>query len=149
MAIDFEALLLPISSETPGGVEPRETSQYEVVFAEIECLTSLSAGRQPDWLKIEVQSTELLKTISKDFMVASWLSAAWIEKSGIDGLSAGLGLFAGFLKTYWQTGFPPLKRIRGRRNALIWWTDRVKAWLNNTTLAPLSFEVHTQLVERI
>ena len=149
MAIDFEALLLPISSETPGGVEPRETSQYEVVFAEIECLTSLSAGRQPDWLKIEAQSTELLKTISKDFMVASWLSAAWIEKSGIDGLSAGLGLFAGFLKTYWQTGFPPLKRIRGRRNALIWWTDRVKAWLSNTTLAPLSFEVHTQLVERI
>jgi type VI secretion system protein VasJ len=149
MAIDFEALLLPISSESPGGVESRETPQYELVFSEIECLTSLSADRQPDWLKVEAQSTELLKTVSKDFMVASWLSAAWVEKSGVDGLSAGLGLFAGLLKTYWQTGFPSLKRMRGRRNALIWWTDRVKAWLSNATLAPLSLEVHTQLVERI
>ena len=35
MAIDFEALLLPISTETPGGIEPRDTPQYEAVFAEI------------------------------------------------------------------------------------------------------------------
>ena len=149
MAIDFEALLLPISSEAPGGVEPRETPQYEVVFAEIERLTSPSADRQPDWLKVQAQSTELLKTVSKDFMVASWLSAAWVEKSGLDGLSAGLGLFAGLLKTYWETGFPPVKRLRGRRNAIIWWTDRVTAWLSNTTSAPLPAEAHALLVERV
>lgn len=149
MAIDFEALLLPISSEAPGGVEPRETPQYEVVFAEIERLTSPSADRQPDWLKVQAQSTELLTTVSKDFMVASWLSAAWVEKSGLDGLSAGLGLFAGLLKTYWETGFPPVKRLRGRRNAIIWWTDRVTAWLSNTTAAPIPVEAHALLVERI
>jgi type VI secretion system protein VasJ len=149
MAIDFEALLLPISSEAPGGVEARDTPQYEVVFAEIERLTSPSADRQPDWPKIEAQSTELLKSVSKDFMVASWLSAAWIEKSGVEGLSAGLGLFAGLLKTYWDTGFPPVKRLRGRRNAVIWWMDRVAAWLGNTTPAALPLEVHTLLVERI
>jgi type VI secretion system protein VasJ len=149
MAIDFEALLLPISSEAPGGVEARDTPQYEVVFAEIERLTSPSADRQPDWPKIEAQSTELLQSVSKDFMVASWLSAAWIEKSGVEGLSAGLGLFAGLLKTYWDTGFPPVKRLRGRRNAVIWWTDRVAAWLGNTTPAALPLEVHALLVERI
>lgn len=149
MAIDFEALLLPISSEAPGGVEARDTPQYEVIFAEIERLTSPSADRQPDWPKIEAQSTELLKSVSKDFMVASWLSAAWIEKSGVEGLSAGLGLFAGLLKTYWDTGFPPVKRLRGRRNAVIWWMDRVAAWLGNTTPAALPLEAHTLLVERI
>jgi type VI secretion system protein VasJ len=149
MAIDFEALLLPISSEAPGGVEPRDTPQYEVVFAEVERLTSPSADRQPDWLKVETQSIELLKTVSKDFMVASWLSAAWVEKSGVDGLSAGLGLFAGLLNTYWDTGFPPVKRLRGRRNAVIWWTDRVTAWLNTATPAPLAIEAHSLLVERI
>lgn len=148
MAIDFEALLLPISSEAPGGVEPRETPQYEVVFAEVERLTSPSADRQPDWLKVETQSIELLKTVSKDFMVASWLSAAWVEKSGVEGLSAGLGLFSGLLNTYWDTGFPPVKRLRGRRNAVIWWTDRVTAWLNATTPAPLAIEAHSLLVER-
>lgn len=149
MAIDFEALLLPISKDTPGGVESRETPQYEVVFAEIERLTSPSADRQPDWIKVEAQSTEVLKTISKDFMVASWLSAAWVEKSGIDGLSAGLGLFAGLLQTYWETGFPSIKRLRGRRNAIVWWTDRVTAWLSNTTPAPLPAEAHDVLVQRI
>lgn len=149
MAIDFEALLLPISSEALGGVEARDTPQYGAVFAEIERLTSPSADRQPDWPKIEAQSTELLKTVSKDFMVASWLSAAWIEKSGVEGLSAGLGLFAGLLKTYWDTGFPPVKRLRGRRNAVIWWTDRVAAWLGSTTPAALPLEAHTLLVERI
>ncbi len=149
MAIDFEALLLPISNESPGGAESRETPQYEVVFAEIERLTSPSADRQPDWLKVEAQSTELLKTISKDFMVASWLSAAWVEKSGIDGLSAGLGLFAGLLKTYWETGFPSIKRLRGRRNAIVWWTDRVTAWLSTATPAPLPVDAHDLLVERI
>jgi len=148
MAIDFEALLLPISSEAPGGVEPRESPQYEVVFAEVERLTSPSADRQPDWLKVETQSIELLKTVSKDFMVASWLSAAWVEKSGVEGLSAGLGLFSGLLNTYWDTGFPPVKRLRGRRNAVIWWTDRVTAWLNATTPAPLAIEAHSLLVER-
>jgi type VI secretion system protein VasJ len=148
MAIDFEALLLPISSEAPGGVEPRETPQYEVVFAEVERLTSPSADRQPDWLKVETQSIELLKTVSKDFMVASWLSAAWVEKSGVEGLSAGLGLFSGLLNTYWDAGFPPVKRLRGRRNAVIWWTDRVTAWLNATTPAPLAIEAHSLLVER-
>jgi predicted component of type VI protein secretion system len=65
MAIDFEALLLPVSVETPGGVEPREAPQYDAIFAEIERLTSPSADRQPDWLKVEAQSTELLKTASK------------------------------------------------------------------------------------
>jgi type VI secretion system protein VasJ len=149
MAIDFEALLLPISSEVPGGVESRDTPQYEVVFAEIERLTSPSADRQPDWLKVETQSIEVLKTVSKDFMVASWLSAAWVERSGVEGLSAGLGLFAGLLKTYWETGFPPVKRLRGRRNAVLWWTDRVTAWLNAATPAPVSIEAHALLVERI
>lgn len=149
MAIDFEALLLPISSDAPGGAESRDTPQYLVVFAEVERLTSPAADRLPDWSKIEVQATELLKTVSKDFMVASWLSAAWIEKSGVEGLSAGLGLFAGLLKTYWETGFPPVKRLRGRRNAVIWWTDRVTAWLGNTTPAALPLEAHTSMVERI
>lgn len=149
MAIDFEALLLPVSSESPCGDEARDTPQYGVVYAEIERLTSPSAERQPDWLKIEAQATELLKTVSKDFMVASWLSAAWVDRAGIEGLAAGSGLFAGLLKIYWETGFPPVKRLRGRRNAVLWWTDRVTAWLTNHTVAALAPEEHTLLVERL
>lgn len=149
MAIDFQSLLLPISAESPGGVEPRETPQYEAIYAEIELLTSVSADRLPDWPKIETQAIDLFKTTSKDFLVGAWLSAAWVEKSGVEGLSAALGLFDGLIQGFWQTAFPPLKRLRGRRNALLWFTDRITAWLNNGTLPAMPQELHDTLVSRI
>ena len=149
MAIDFQALLLPISEQAPGGIEARETPQYEKAFAEVERLSSVSSERPPDWPVVEAQATELLGTVSKDFLVAAWLSAAWIERAGVEGLSAGLGLFAGLLKDFWQTGYPSIKRLRGRRNAFLWWTDRVTVWLEATTIAALPAEEHAQLVERL
>ncbi|MCF8171795.1 MAG: type VI secretion system protein TssA [Candidatus Methylopumilus sp.] len=149
MAIDFQALLLPISEQAPGGIEARETPQYEKAFAEVERLSSVSSERPPDWPVVEAQATELLGTVSKDFLVAAWLSAAWIERAGVEGLSAGLGLFAGLLKDFWQTGYPSIKRLRGRRNAFVWWTDRVTVWLEATTIAALPAEEHALLVERL
>ncbi len=149
MAIDFQALLSPISEQAPGGIEARETPQYEKAFAEVERLSSVSSERPPDWPVVEGQATELLTTVSKDFLVAAWLSAAWIERAGVEGLSAGLGLFAGLLKNFWQTGYPSIKRLRGRRNAFLWWADRVTAWLEATTIAALSPEEHALLVERV
>ncbi len=149
MAIDFQSLLLPISAESPGGIEPRETPQYEAIYAEIELLTSVSADRLPDWPKIETQAIDLFKTTSKDFLVGAWLSAAWVEKSGVEGLSAALGLFDGLIQGFWQTAFPPIKRLRGRRNALLWFTDRITAWLNGATLPGMPQELHDALVSRI
>ena len=149
MAIDFQSLLLPISAENPGGIEPRETPQYEAIYAEIELLTSVSAERQPDWLKIETQAIDLFKTSSKDFLVGAWLSAAWVEKSGVEGLSAAFGLFDGLIQGFWETAFPPLKRLRGRRNALLWFTDRITSWLSSVTLPAMPQEAHDLLASRI
>ena len=149
MAIDFQALLAPISEQAPAGIEARETPQYELAFAEVERLSSVSSERPPDWPVVEAQATELLASVTKDFLVAAWLSAAWIERAGVEGLSAGLGLFAGLLKDFWQTGYPSIKRLRGRRNAFVWWTDRVTIWLEATTVAALSAEKHALLVERL
>jgi len=149
MAIDFQALLQPISEQAPAGIEARETPQYEKAFAEVERLSSVSSERPPDWAVVEGQATELLTSVTKDFLVAAWLSTAWIERAGVEGLSAGLGLFAGLLKNFWQTGYPSIKRLRGRRNAFLWWADRVTVWLEATTIAAVPAEEHVLLVERM
>jgi type VI secretion system protein VasJ len=45
------------------------------------------------------------------------------------GVNAGLGLFAGLSEKFWQQGIPPVTRLRGRRNAMLWWIDRLCDWL--------------------
>lgn len=147
MAIDLTALLAPVSPSSPAGDEARSSENYEAVAAEIEKLTSLSGATPIDWGLVEQHGADILRSQSKDFMLAAWLSAAWMERHGIDGLKAGLELHAGLLQTYWDTGFPPLKRLRGRRNALSWWTERASEWLENHDLPPLPADTQAAMVE--
>lgn len=146
MTIDVSTLLAPISDPYPAGEDARENENYEAVAAEIEKLTSLSAATPINWALVADQGADILRSQSKDFMLCAWVSAAWIEAHGIDGLSAGLTLHAGLMQRYWDNGFPPLKRLRGRRNALSWWVDRASEWLSNQTLAPLQQDAHAAIV---
>lgn len=147
MTLDITPLLKPVSEASPAGEEARASEAYEAVAAEIEKLTSLSGSSPIDWALIEQQGADILATQSKDFMMAAWLSAAWLERRGLEGLQAGLQLHAGLVDTFWHTGFPPLKRLRGRRNALSWWLERASDWLANQTLAPLPVDVHHAMVD--
>lgn len=149
MSIDFQALLLPITAQEPSGQECCETPEYEQIFTEIQNLTSPVAARQPDWNKVEDLASEIFIKISKDFVVGAWLAAAWTEKSGLEGIKAGLGLFNGLVKDYWKTSYPGLKRIRGRRSGLIWWSDRVSGWLSSAQLSAISQQEHDALVKDV
>lgn len=149
MTIDVDSLLGPISADAPGGVEARSTDEYEAVSAELDKLTSLSGAGPVDWAHVEQAGATILSSQSKDFMIAAWLAAAWMERQGSDGLSAGLQLFAGLVQNYWETAFPPLKRIRGRRNALTWWLDRAQEWLEKNPLPALPADKHKTMVEAV
>lgn len=133
-SIDTAALLAPVSDSAPAGEDLRASDAYEQIAAEIEKLTSPTSTTPTDWALVERESASLLATGSKDFMLAAWLNAAWMERHGIDGLRAGIELHAGLVETYWQTAYPPLKRLRGRRNALTWWLDRATRWLETHEL---------------
>lgn len=149
MTIDVDSLLVPISAEAPGGEEARSHEEYEAVAAELDKLTSLSGAGPVDWARVEQTGTAILSGQSKDFMIAAWVSAAWMERHGGDGLSAGLQLFAGLVQNFWETAFPPLKRLRGRRNALTWWLDRAQEWLEKNPLPPLPADKHKTMVEAV
>lgn len=145
--IDIAALLAPISAAAPAGEEARSTDEYDLVSSELDKLTNISAATPIDWGLVAQHGANILATQSKDFMLAAWVSAAWMERHGIQGLQAGLELHAGLIEQYWQNGFPPLKRLRGRRNALTWWLERAQTWLENNPPPPLEAANHTAMVD--
>lgn len=147
MIIDVTPLLAPVSPEEPSGTDIRDTPDYETIAAEIEKLSSPTSSGQIDWQKVESLGTRLFSSQGKDFMVAAWVATAWTMRYGIEGLGAGLILQEGLVSHYWETAQPPVKRLRGRRNALSWWIERAGSWLENIDVPPLREETHQSLVQ--
>ena len=129
MSLDFDAMLLPISDAAPGGTDSRESEAYEQMTEEMDKLTSLSSDSIPNWIKIEQLSSQFLQTQSKDYLVAAWLAESWVQRNAMQGLACGLSLLAGMAERYWDNGFPTVTRLRGRRNAIVWWVERATTWL--------------------
>lgn len=132
MPLDIDVLLqtLPESSKAE---EPRESTVFAEMEREIDKLSSLSSDRQPNWTRIEQLACEFLSQQSKDYLVASWLSEAWTQRHSMLGVNAGIGLFAGLSEKFWEQSIPPVTRLRGRRNAILWWIDRLCDWLEKQT----------------
>ncbi|WP_323012550.1 type VI secretion system protein TssA [Castellaniella sp.] len=147
--INTEPLLHAISEQAPGGTDIRDGEAYEALSSEIEKMASPTSDGQIDWTKIETLASRILAEQSKDFMVAAWLSAAWIHHHGIDGLAAGLHLYEQLVAQFWDSAQPPLKRLRGRRNALIWGIERASGWLEQQDLAPLPVAFHAAMLADI
>ncbi len=138
MSLDFDAMLLPISDATPGGTDGRESVAFEQMTEEMDKLTSLSSDSIPNWIKIEQLSAQYLQTQGKDYLVAAWLAESWVQRNAMQGLACGLSLLSGMADQFWETGFPTVKRLRGRRNAVLWWVERATTWLeaqNDVTVA--------------
>jgi len=132
MPLDIDLLLQNLPDSTKAE-EPRESSFFAEMEREIDKLSSLSSDRQPNWTRVEQLACEFLSQQSKDYLVASWLSEAWTQRHAMLGVDAGIGLFAGLSEKFWQQSIPPVTRLRGRRNAMLWWIDRLCDWLEKQT----------------
>ena len=82
----------PISSDNFAGDEVRYSSEFEALEAELEKAQSLHASGPIDWLKIQENSEQILRTSSKDLRVAAWLTWALHLRESFVGLHAGLGV---------------------------------------------------------
>jgi type VI secretion system protein VasJ len=127
---------LPFEGASPAGNEVRGEPTFEQLEAELSKLSSPVHTASIDWNKITRLSAELLSTKGKDLMVACYLTGGLFETRSLAGMADGLQVIADMLETYWETMYPPLKRIRGRRNAVQWLVDRIQqrateaAWTN-------------------
>lgn len=135
-------------SDTPAGSEVREEPAFEKLEAEIAKLTSAINSPLVDWNIINQLCIELLASKGKDLLVACYLAAGLLETRSLAGLSDGLKVISDMLGTYWDTLYPSVKRMRGRRNALQWLIDRVQQRATETgwtDLPPVDAKVADEL----
>ena len=128
--MDTEALLMPLPGDNPGGSDARYETEYTRMLEEVEKLTSISHSQECRWDVVEEQATLVLQNRAKDFQAASYLGYALFRRHGLEGIADGTEILAGLVEKFWDTGFPILRRVRGRVNALSWWRERMELALD-------------------
>lgn len=105
--LDMEALLGPVSEESPGG----EDLRYEPIYDEIKALRNPGELVEPDtedWRKIQSLTSEAISKESKDLQLAVWLLEAVTHLDGFAGTASGLELVRKLLEEYWETLYPEI-----------------------------------------
>jgi len=135
----------PIDEQNPTGTNIKYDEDFEKIESEISKLTSPSASGEIDWGLVAKLSENILETKSKNILVSVYLSYALFKTKGIDGLSNGIKVLADLLENYWEGLYPPLKRIKGRKNAIEWLLDKLNKEFENIEL----FEVQNDFKEEL
>ncbi len=146
--MDISLLLAPISADSPAGADARYEPEYAALLEEVEKLNSMTRSQECNWHVIEEMGQAVLSTRAKDFQAACYLACALTHEHGLDGMADGAALLQGLVAAYWETGFPVLRRIRGRINALQWWQERTEAALE-AALADTGTLHDPDLVQRL
>jgi type VI secretion system protein VasJ len=113
----------PIPGDNPAGVDARYDPDFEILQREIDKLASPSGG-QVDWKSVVTSAATVLAQRSKDLTAASYLAVGLIRTAKAEGLVQGTRILKDLLENYWETLYPPKKRMRGRAGAITWWFDR-------------------------
>lgn len=126
--IDLDAILQPVSDESPSGESLRYSGLYgEIVEARRQDDT-LNRGdwqteiKTADYQKVVDLAVPALTTQSKDLQVAVWLSEALVKIHGFAGLRDSLKMVSGLQDNFWDTLFPIIDEgdMEGRANAIAW-----------------------------
>ncbi|MBU2551220.1 MAG: type VI secretion system protein TssA [Proteobacteria bacterium] len=128
----------PISNDSPSGSDVKYEPEFESLQAEIDKMSiATTGGGGIDWNVVLNLSQTILAGKSKDLLVACYLGASLVATREAEGLSDGLKILKDLVDNFWDTLFPPKKRMRGRLNAVQWFLDRVESWLQSYDGGPL------------
>jgi len=114
MAIDIDALLTPLSGESPAG----ENLEYDNEYIELSRLAQGSGGggsvaggeterQEPNWKDLRARTLALLGR-TRDLRLGMLLTLSSIALDGIDGLAQGLGYIRGLVDQHWDHFYPML-----------------------------------------
>lgn len=131
----------PISKQSPTGEDIRLDPLFEELAGHFERMSSPSSAGTINWDRIVTLASEILADHSKDLLVACYLSIGLLEKNGLKGMAVGLHIIHDLMTEYWETMYPPLKRIRGRISALEWWLEKTEIALLETEPVSWTAEV--------
>ncbi len=148
--LSFETLgSCPVPGATPAGDDARYEPEYAYVLEEIEKLSFSGDGAPISWPTIEKNAVLILSEKSKDLQIAAYLGVALCQNRGMQGLHDGIQVLCGLLETFWETGWPPLKRMRGRVNAIDWWHERAYGFLQASGEESISAKQQKDLLDGI
>ena len=120
----------PVSDALPAGAEARQSPEYERLLEETGKLSSLQGAAAVDWETVVTSAAAVLEKQAKDIPAAVYLCMGLAHTRGMEGLADGVRILADLLACWWDTCFPPLKRLRARANMFTWWHERMAQWLS-------------------
>lgn len=116
MNIDLDALLQPISADELCGEDFSFSNDFhEIKKAKTHDDPLLDLGdwvsepKQADWNFVAHKSTELLINKTKDIRLLTWLSEAWGNLYGFEGLAKSLELSHRMLEEFWLKIHPEIE----------------------------------------
>lgn len=119
----------PISQEKPSGEDAHYEPEFEELQQEIDKLSIASAtGESTDWKHVTSLCVTILSEKSKDLLVGAYLATGLLNTHGFEGFSVGVAFLADLVENFWDSMFPPKRRMRGRLNAINWWLERSEAF---------------------
>ncbi len=121
----------PINGSTPAGDDARYETEYTTILEEIEKMSFSSEGSETSWRNVEKNAVIILSQKSKDLQVCTHLGVALCHTKGILGFLCGMQVLMGYMENFWENGWPSLKRMRGRMNALLWWQESAQKFIQN------------------
>jgi type VI secretion system protein ImpA len=133
MPVDLQALLRPLSADTPCGVDLDASDsadaflKYRVFGSKVRLETRFEKQLGPDvsWREVRARAEEELAK-SKDLRVLAHLAASVVRLDSLESLTVTLEAAAGWLETYWDSVYPRLDGdFAPRCNALSGFADRM------------------------
>ena len=130
--IDVDAMLQPISEDSPSGESLRYSGIYDEISEARRADDNLNQGAWQTELKVADYRTVIdlavpaITTRSKDLQIAAWLSESLIKIHGFPGLRDGIKLLTGLQERFWETLHPEIDEgdMEGRANAIAWFESQ-------------------------
>jgi type VI secretion system protein ImpA len=126
--IDLEAMLQPISEESPSGESLRYSGIYDEISEARRADDNLNQGawqtelKVADYRRVIELAVPAITTRSKDLQIAAWLGESLVKTHGFAGLRDSIKLLSGLQDKFWETLFPEIDEgdMEGRANAVAW-----------------------------
>ncbi|MDR1086616.1 MAG: type VI secretion system protein TssA [Deltaproteobacteria bacterium] len=115
----------PVPGDSPCGQDVRGEADYLAVQEEIERLSAPSDSQTGvNWPRVVTLGQKILAQDSKDLTVAVYLAVGLLETEPVTVLTLAADFLAELMEKYWDNLFPPMKRLRARKNSLDWFREK-------------------------
>ena len=153
--IDYDALLSDDRSQIgrvplEAHADLRGSPDYDALETEFRKIET-GGPTAVDWKNLNRSTLDILRSRSKDLVLASRLVYGLHREEGYRGLALGITIVRSMAEEHWDAMFPPVARERGRAGAFDWIAEKISPLIE--TAAPnddqkvFALVAHDRLVE--